>query len=114
MMIYFKALQFPDKKPISEIAEEERKRAEAEKERNKPDLSSCECADKESTQSEREKEVSGSIAFEDALHNQVYVKRVGSNSRRRRDITVIKPSDLEYLRKVHFFYFLDYYQYNHY
>ncbi|XP_044591590.1 insulin-like receptor isoform X2 [Cotesia glomerata] len=94
-----KPLQFPDKKPISEIAEEERKRAEAEKERNKPDLSSCECADKESTQSEREKEVSGSIAFEDALHNQVYVKRVGSNSRRRRDITVIKPSDLEYLRK---------------
>jgi len=65
--------------------EEERKRAEEEKELVKsPDTASCACADRETTdQSMREKEVSSSIAFENALHNQVYVKRM--NTRRRRD-----------------------------
>ncbi|XP_014295647.1 insulin-like receptor [Microplitis demolitor] len=95
-----KPLQFPEKKPITEIAEEERKRAEAEKERTKPDVATCECADRESDQSIREKEVSSSIAFEDALHNQVYVKRVGGNNRRKRDIsTDFKPNDSDSLKK---------------
>jgi hypothetical protein len=75
----------PEKKPISVIVEEERKRAEEEKELVKsPESASCACADRETTdQSIREKEVSSSIAFENALHNQVYVKRM--NTRRRRD-----------------------------
>lgn len=71
---------------MSVIAEEERKRAEEEKELVKsPETTSCSCADRETTdQSMREKEVSSSIAFENALHNQVYVKRM--NARRRRDV----------------------------
>lgn len=79
-------MSLPEKKPISVIAEEERKRAEEEKELAKsPETASCACADRETTdQSMREKEVSSSIAFENALHNQVYVKRM--NTRRRRDV----------------------------
>ena len=74
----------PEKKPISVMAEEERKRAEAEKESEKqPDMESCDCSDrKPEVSSEREKEVSSSIAFEDALHNQVYIKRVSLRRRR--------------------------------
>lgn len=79
----------PEKKPMSVIAEEERKRAEEEKELVKlpeTETTSCTCADRESPdQSMREKEVSSSIAFENALHNQVYIKRI--NARRRRDTT---------------------------
>lgn len=80
-------MSLPEKKPpMSVIAEEERKRAEEEKELVKsPETTSCGCADRETTdQSMREKEVSSSIAFENALHNQVYVKRM--NARRRRDV----------------------------
>ncbi|XP_067209270.1 insulin-like receptor isoform X2 [Linepithema humile] len=79
-------LTLPEKKPISVMAEEERKRAEEEKELAKsPETTSCICADREmADQSIREKEVSSSIAFENALHNQVYVKRM-MNARRRRD-----------------------------
>ncbi|KMQ92816.1 insulin-like receptor protein [Lasius niger] len=79
-------MSLPEKKPMSVIAEEERKRAEEEKELVKsPETTSCSCADRETTdQSMREKEVSSSIAFENALHNQVYVKRM--NARRRRDV----------------------------
>ncbi|XP_066590355.1 insulin-like receptor isoform X2 [Prorops nasuta] len=75
----------PEKKPISVMAEEERKRAEAENEMAKVPKTSCDCVDREPDQSMREKEVSSSIAFEDALHNQVYIKRM--NSRRRRDVS---------------------------
>ncbi|XP_034934198.1 insulin-like receptor [Chelonus insularis] len=78
-------LQTPEKKPIAEMAEDERKRAEAESRAKLPEIASCDCADRESDQSLREKEVSSSIAFEDALHNQVYVKR--NNNRRKRDTT---------------------------
>lgn len=69
---------------MSVLAEEERKRAEEEKELAKiPETMSCDCTDREYDQLMREKEVSSSIAFEDALHNQVYIKRI--DSRRRRD-----------------------------
>lgn len=77
----------PDKKAIS-IAEEERKRIEEEKEQMIPETGTCECADRETDQSLREKEASSAIAFEDALHNQVYVKR---KPRRKRDV-----SDMSY------------------
>ncbi|XP_012280342.1 insulin-like receptor [Orussus abietinus] len=74
----------PEKKPMSVMVEEERKKAEAEKELIKiPETATCECSDSKSDPLIREKEVSSSIAFEDALHNQVYVKRI--SSRRRRD-----------------------------
>ncbi|XP_046628690.1 insulin-like receptor isoform X2 [Neodiprion virginianus] len=49
------------------------------------DDSKCKCIDDKDL---REKEVSSSIAFEDALHNQVYVKRPSSD-RRRRDVSEI-------------------------
>ncbi|XP_011648405.1 insulin-like peptide receptor isoform X2 [Pogonomyrmex barbatus] len=69
------------KLPGEVIAEEEKKHTELEKEIAKSD--SCACSDRETTdQSAREKEVSSSIAFENALHNQVYIKRI--NIRRRR------------------------------
>ncbi|KAI4497351.1 hypothetical protein M0802_007598 [Mischocyttarus mexicanus] len=77
-------MPLPEKKSIPTIAEEERKRAEEELVKV-PDLATCDCADRELDQSMREKEVSSSIAFEDALHNQVYVKRI--DARRRRDTT---------------------------
>ncbi|OAD57588.1 Insulin-like receptor [Eufriesea mexicana] len=73
----------PDKKAIS-IAEEERKRIEEEKEQMMPETGTCDCADRETDQSLREKEASSAIAFEDALHNQVYVKR---KPRRKRDVS---------------------------
>ncbi|XP_076760117.1 insulin-like receptor-like [Xylocopa sonorina] len=66
-------MMLPDKKAI-EYAEE-KKRLEEEKQLVVPETGSCECADRESDQSLREKEASSAIAFEDALHNQVYVKR---------------------------------------
>lgn len=86
-------MSLPEKKPMSVIAEEERKRAEEEKELVKsPETTSCSCADRDTTdQSMREKEVSSSIAFENALHNQVYVKRM--NARRRRDVTAELPKE---------------------
>ncbi|KAL2712200.1 insulin-like receptor isoform X1 [Vespula squamosa] len=81
-------MSLPEKKSMSVMAEEERKRAEEEKELAKiPETTSCDCADRELDQSMREKEVSSSIAFEDALHNQVYVKRI--DARRRRDTSEI-------------------------
>ena len=46
------------------------------------DTKGCPCQKREPEQTE--KDVFSSIAFEDALHNQVYVKR--GNSRRRRDV----------------------------
>lgn len=78
----------PEKKPMSVMVEEEKKRAEEERDQSAKqfDVTSCDCADREMDQSMREKEVSSSIAFENALHNQVYVKRnVNVNVRRRRD-----------------------------
>lgn len=88
---------------MSVMAEEERKRAEEEKELAKiPETTSCDCADRELDQSMREKEVSSSIAFEDALHNQVYVKRI--DARRRRDTSeifeIIKKRDHSYYSEV--------------
>ncbi|XP_012136523.2 insulin-like receptor-like isoform X2 [Megachile rotundata] len=97
----------PDKKAIS-LAEEERKRMEEEKEQSvTPETGTCECADRETDQSLREKEASSSIAFEDALHNQVYVKRK-SSSRRKRELDQIsysssktsKPSDQPIVDKM--------------
>lgn len=77
---------------MSIMVEEEKKRAEEERDQSTKqfDVTSCDCADREIDQSMREKEVSSSIAFENALHNQVYVKRivnvnVNVNVRRRRD-----------------------------
>ncbi|XP_034171540.2 insulin-like receptor-like isoform X1 [Osmia lignaria lignaria] len=75
----------PDKKAIT-LAEEERKRMEEEKEQSiTPETETCECPDRETDQTIREKEASSAIAFEDALHNQVYVKRK-TNVRRKRDL----------------------------
>lgn len=80
-------MQLAEKKPTAVLAEEERKRAETEKESAqlpKPTTSGCDCGDREYDQSTREIEVSSSIAFEDALHNYVYVKRI--NTRQKRDV----------------------------
>lgn len=59
---------------------------EEEKEQMVPETGTCECADRETDQSLREKEASSAIDFEDALHNQVYVKR---KPRRKRDVSDI-------------------------
>lgn len=82
-------MPLPETKPPEEvIAEEEKKHTELEKELAKSD--SCVCPDRETTdQSMREKEVSSSIAFENALHNQVYVKRMTSRRRRHTSEMVI-------------------------
>ncbi|KAK0096847.1 hypothetical protein PV326_004167 [Microctonus aethiopoides] len=78
-------LQLPEKKPIAVMAEEERQRAKAEMARAvQPEVVTCECADFKTDPSIREKEVSSSIAFEDALHNQVYIRK-GSGTRKKRD-----------------------------
>lgn len=71
---------------MSEMAEEERKKAIAEMElENQTTKGTCDCADRKPDESiEREKEISSSIAFEDALHNAVYIKR--TNLRRRREV----------------------------
>jgi hypothetical protein len=76
-------------KPISEIAAEEKRRAEQELEASKqPEPGSCACPKREPVQSE--KDVYSSIAFENALHNQVYVKR--GNNRRRREAPITRTS----------------------
>lgn len=82
-LLLISAMPLPEAKPPEEvIAEEEKKHTELEKEFAKSD--SCACTDRETTdQSMREKEVSSSIAFENALHNQVYVKRISTSRRRR-------------------------------
>ncbi|XP_076235899.1 insulin-like receptor-like [Calliopsis andreniformis] len=74
-----KPLLLSDTKAIMQ-EEEERKQMEKEKEKEKEqnmkqDAGTCVCTDRETDQSLREKEVTSAIAFEDALHNQVYVKR---------------------------------------
>lgn len=75
----------PEKKPIAVMAEEERQRAKAEMARAvQPEVVTCDCADFKTDPSIREKEVSSSIAFEDALHNQVYIRK-GSGTRKKRD-----------------------------
>ncbi|KAG7198161.1 hypothetical protein KM043_005580 [Ampulex compressa] len=74
----------PEKEKGVTLPEDEKK-AESENELTKlSEKGTCNCADREADQSMREKEVSSSIAFEDALHNRVYVKRI--NTRRRRDV----------------------------
>lgn len=81
------------KAPEEVIAEEEKKHTELEKEFAKSD--SCACTDRETTdQSMREKEVSSSIAFENALHNQVYVKRISTSRRRRHTSEMLIAADL--------------------
>lgn len=66
------------------LAEEERKRIEEEKEQMIPETGTCECPDRETDQSLREKEASSAIEFEDALHNQVYIKR---KPKKKRDVS---------------------------
>jgi len=87
-------MPLPETKPPEEvIAEEEKKHNELEKEFAKTD--SCICSDRETTdQSMREKEVSSSIAFENALHNQVYVKRLSQQRRRRHTSEMLIAADL--------------------
>ncbi|XP_012056411.1 PREDICTED: insulin-like receptor [Atta cephalotes] len=87
-------MPLPEAKPPEEvIAEEEKKHNELEKEFAKTD--SCICSDRETTdQSMREKEVSSSIAFENALHNQVYVKRLSQQRRRRHTSEMLIAADL--------------------
>ncbi|KAL0128719.1 hypothetical protein PUN28_003826 [Cardiocondyla obscurior] len=87
-------MPLPETKPPEEvIAEEEKKHTELGQELSKSD--SCVCTDRETTdQSIREKEVSSSIAFENALHNQVYVKRMSSSRRRRHTSEMLIATDL--------------------
>ncbi|XP_017878213.1 insulin-like receptor [Ceratina calcarata] len=69
----------PDKDLISN---QEERGIEEEKEALIPETGSCECSDREIDQSIREKEATSAIAFEDAVHNTVYVKRRGIRSKR--------------------------------
>ncbi|XP_058788861.1 insulin-like receptor [Phymastichus coffea] len=78
-------LRLLEPKPIAEIAAEEKLRAEKELQASKePEPGACTCPKRETVPSE--KEAYSSIAFENALHNQVYIKR-SNNVRRRRDTT---------------------------
>ncbi|NP_001291521.1 insulin-like peptide receptor [Solenopsis invicta] len=81
------------KSPEEVVAEEEKKYFELEKEFSKTD--SCLCSDRVVTdQSMLEKEVSSSIAFENALHNQVYIKRAQSRRRRHTDSEMLIAAQL--------------------
>lgn len=85
----------PEAKPPEDIiSEEEKKQSELEKQMSKSD--DCTCNERETTdqQSTREKEVSSSIAFENALHNQVYVKRISTSRRRRHTSEMLFAADL--------------------
>ncbi|XP_048513218.1 insulin-like receptor [Athalia rosae] len=96
-------LLLSEKKTISVLAEEARKKAQEEKmvAAAKPGLTStCQCAEDETDPLLREKEVSSSIAFEDALHNQVYIKRP-TNERRRRDLSETVRSAMVIRRDLH-------------
>ncbi|XP_011864735.1 PREDICTED: insulin-like receptor isoform X2 [Vollenhovia emeryi] len=85
-------MPLPETKSPEEVTMEEEKKPETEKEFTKSD--SCSCTDREMTdQWMREKEVSSSIAFENALHNQVYIKRI--SSRRRRYTNEVAASQAE-------------------
>lgn len=75
------------KKSYIETQEEERKTVESEQLIPKT-TSSCECSNREIVQAAREKEVSSSIAFEDALHNRVYVRRE-STTRSKRHTSIL-------------------------
>ncbi|XP_011300657.1 insulin-like receptor [Fopius arisanus] len=87
-------MHLPEKRTEAERVEEERKRAETERELTKlPEQAACDCADRESDQLMREKEVSSSIAFEDALHNRVYIKRI--NNRRKRNSSGYSSASIE-------------------
>lgn len=102
------AMMLSDKKPIT-LAEEERKRMEEEKEQMVPETGTCECADRETDQSLREKEASSAIDFEDALHNQVYVKR---KPRRKRDVSDIlfrKTKSLDQVIRIDIFPFFPFF-----
>lgn len=82
------------RKEPSYDAEKERKRIEDRvvAEKSQAEMASCNCVDsRESDQSIREKEVSSSIAFENALHNKVYIKR--PDGRRKREITETQQSE---------------------
>lgn len=89
-ILFILAMLLSDKKSMMEMAEEERKKANLEREMEPKVVQpsrSCDCTDREPNKSQQEKEVSSSIAFEDALHNQVYIKR--TNSRPRRELPFI-------------------------
>ncbi|XP_076640887.1 insulin-like receptor-like isoform X1 [Halictus rubicundus] len=76
----------PTDKKASSLDEEEQQKRLVVDEQTEQSITlqkSCKCSDRENDQSQREKEVSSAIAFEDALQNQVYVKR---KSRRKRDL----------------------------
>lgn len=91
-----------EKKSINTLAEEAREKALEEKAliSTKDGLTTaCNCADGDTDPAVREKEVSSSIAFEDALHNQVYIKR--PNERRRRDLSETVRSVMVRRRDLH-------------
>ena len=64
--------------------EEEKKEQSMEQESG-----ACECTDRETDQSIREKEATSAIAFEDALHNQVYVKRRSRKKRGAEEMSLV-------------------------
>ncbi|XP_053999330.1 insulin-like receptor [Hylaeus anthracinus] len=72
--------------------EEEEERLEEEKKQSMAKAGTCDCTDRENDQSLREKEASSSIAFEDALHNQVYVKRKLRTKRDVGDLSFVPSS----------------------
>uniref|UniRef100_A0ABD2XMG2 Tyrosine-protein kinase receptor n=1 Tax=Trichogramma kaykai TaxID=54128 RepID=A0ABD2XMG2_9HYME len=79
-------MQAMERKSLAEIVAEEKLKAEKELEASQKmnETSECQCPCGESKPTISEQDVSSSIAFEDALHNQVYIKR--GNSRRRRSL----------------------------
>lgn len=101
-------MPLPDKTSMSVMVEEEKKRAESEKKwiLDQMETESCSCANREIDQLklEAEKEAAGSIAFENAVHNVVYVKRI--NSRRKRgsnetSMTLQQAKDLNEVRAIY-------------
>lgn len=80
------------------MIDEENKKVEADKQSvTKPDTDTCDCSSSEVDSSTREKDATSSIAFEDALHNQVYVKR--PTSRRRRDVTETMTEEISFQKR---------------
>lgn len=80
------------------MIDEENKKVEADKQSvTEPETDTCDCSSREVDSSTREKDATSSIAFEDALHNQVYVKR--PTSRRRRDVSGLMTEEISFRKR---------------
>lgn len=92
-------LSAPEKRPAKAVLiDEENKKVEADKQSvTEPETDTCDCSSREVDSSTREKDATSSIAFEDALHNQVYVKR--PTSRRRRDVSGLMTEEISFRKR---------------